>query len=54
MVYFSGDIYEGEWENDKRNGMGRHDFVKDNLGVYVGEFIEDKRTGKGRFFDRVK
>jgi hypothetical protein len=25
MAYFNNDIYEGEWENDKKNGKGRLD-----------------------------
>jgi hypothetical protein len=55
MVYFNGDLYEGNWENDKRNGKGRHEYGKDGaVGVYVGEFVDDKRNGRGRFFDAVK
>ncbi len=49
MVFFNGDIYEGFWENDKKNGKGRMIYI--NSGTYVGDFIEDKRNGKGRYYD---
>lgn len=55
MAYFNGELYEGTWENDKRNGKGRFEYGPDgSLGVYVGEFIDDKRNGKGRFYDALK
>jgi hypothetical protein len=55
MLYMNGDLYEGTWENDKRNGKGRFLYGQDgSLGVYVGEFLDDKRTGKGRYYDAVK
>lgn len=55
MIYFNGDLYEGNWENDKRNGKGRLLYGQDGcIGVYVGEFIDDKRNGKGRYYDAVK
>ena len=52
MIYFNGDIYEGSWELDKRNGKGRLKELK--VGVYVGEFSEDKKNGKGRLYDEAK
>ena len=52
MVNFAtGDSYEGERFNDKRNGLGRQE---KSTGVYIGDFVEDRRIGKGRFLDRVK
>ena len=55
MIYFNGDLYEGNWENDKRNGKGRLLYGQDGcIGVYVGEFLDDKRNGKGRYYDAVK
>ena len=52
MIYFNGDLFEGRWENDKKNGIGRLEYA--NLGVYTGDLVEDKRVGKGRFYDKVK
>ena len=52
MVYFNGDLYEGKWENDKKNGIGRLEYA--SLGVYCGELVEDKKAGKGRFYDKVR
>ena len=51
MIYFNGDLFEGKWENDKKNGIGRLEFAQ---GVYCGELVEDKKVGKGRFFDKLK
>lgn len=53
MVYFNEDIYEGEWENDKKNGKGRLEHINEGI-VYIGEFIEDKKTGKGRLYSKKK
>jgi hypothetical protein len=30
MFYFNGDIYEGEWLNDKRVGKGKISFSDDS------------------------
>ena len=51
MIYFdTGDIYEGEWEGDKKNGKGRQ-FYNQNQSWYVGDFVDDKKQGKGRMYD---
>ena len=46
MTHFNGEIYEGEWVNDKRNGKGNQTLP--NGEVYEGEFKDDKRHGKGK------
>jgi len=39
MVYKNGEIYEGEWANDKRNGKGVFTFPDDTS--YIGEWKDD-------------
>lgn len=52
MLYFNGDLYEGRWENDKRNGKGRFEYgLQGSFAVYIGDFIDDRRNGKGRYID---
>lgn len=46
MIYGSGDIYEGEFENGKEHGNGT--FRWKNGNVYEGEFVESKRHGWGK------
>ena len=47
ITYASGDIYVGEWKDNKRNGQGTITYV--NGATYVGEFKDDKRNGQGTF-----
>ena len=55
MTYANGDVYEGEWLDDKEEGKGMS-FVKllgtrtyANKEKYEGEWKEGKRNGKGKF-----
>jgi len=41
-----GDIYEGEWVNDKAHGIGVYKHY--NGATYKGEWIEDRQSGKGQ------
>ena len=45
-----GDVcdsyYEGEWQNNRRNGHGTHQYGNGDL--YVGQFIDAKRHGEGK------
>jgi hypothetical protein len=43
MAYYNGDVYEGYWENDKRNGKGRLEqvFITDH-----GETVRNLFIGK--------
>lgn len=48
----SGDRYEGEWRDGKRNGKGRQIYggrFPDGFGgdVYEGDWVQDKRHGQG-------
>ena len=48
----SGDRYEGEWKDGKRNGKGRQIYggrFPDGFGgdVYEGDWVQDKRHGQG-------
>ena len=41
----NGDLYEGEWKNNKKHGAGRYKFS--NGDVYEGEFKAGFKHGKG-------
>jgi hypothetical protein len=43
-----GDIYEGEWANDKANGKGT--YRHQNGATYNGEWKDDLQDGKGVVF----
>jgi hypothetical protein len=47
MVYSGGDVYDGYWKNDKRNGKG---ILISKLGTYFGEWKDDAKHGKGQFY----
>ena len=50
-TYANGDIYEGEWKNDKRNGTGTYTFGEGtNEGdVYTGDFKDNLYHGNGTY-----
>ena len=37
----NGDVYDGEYKDDKRNGRGKHTYA--NGDVYDGEWKDDKK-----------
>jgi len=39
MIYISGDIYEGEWLNDKKEGNGKYWYKNGN--IYTGDWKND-------------
>lgn len=45
MEYQSGEVYEGQWKEDRRCGKGATRFQNGDL--YEGEYQEDKREGMG-------
>jgi hypothetical protein len=42
-----GNIYEGEWLDDKKHGKGKMDFA--NGYKYTGDWVNDMATGEGIF-----
>lgn len=48
MYYANGDIYEGEWSNDMREGRGMLRLANNNR--YEGEWKQDKKNGNGKYF----
>lgn len=45
LIHADGDIYEGEWKDDKANGFGVYIHV--NGAKYEGEWLNDKQHGQG-------
>jgi hypothetical protein len=43
-----GNIYDGNWEDDKKHGKG--EFICANNDKYVGEFKNDIKSGYGTYF----
>ena len=41
--WLTGEVYEGEWREDKMNGYGK--FIHGNNDLYEGYFIDDKANG---------
>jgi hypothetical protein len=46
ILFPNGDLYVGQYKNNKRNGMGTYRYK--NGTFYTGEWVDNKRTGKGR------
>ncbi len=49
--YSNGDLYEGQWYNDKRNGKGKLSFGE--KGSFVGTFRDDEAYD-GKLIDRFE
>ena len=47
MYYYNGDVYEGEWHQDKRSGRGKYTFSSGQY--YEGQWKNDKKNGHGVF-----
>ena len=47
LTWPSGDVYEGNWIDDKMNGRGK--LVYSNGDTYDGDFLNDKRHGLGKY-----
>jgi len=42
----NGDIYEGEWSQDKVTGQGKYTWAEG--GEYEGEFLDEALHGQGK------
>jgi hypothetical protein len=45
MSYPNGDIYDGQWSHNKKNGYGVQKFAKGD--IYKGNWVNDKMHGQG-------
>lgn len=45
MTHANGDVYEGEWVDDKAHGFGT--FVDTEGAKYTGEWVNDMQHGYG-------
>jgi len=48
LIYKSGNLYEGEFKNDKRHGKGKITYTEYNITL-EGIWINDEKVGKGIF-----
>ena len=48
MHYNDGDYYNGNFEKDKRNGIGEMHY--NNHDYYNGSYIDDKKEGRGKYY----
>ena len=49
FVWKNGEKYEGNFENDLRNGFGVYTYSKEDAGDYhEGHWKDDKKSGKGK------
>ena len=44
-TYENGDVYEGDWSNDKRHGNGKYTFFA-NGDIHEGKWDNDKFISK--------
>jgi len=47
MYFPDGSVYSGQWDDDKKNGVGTYTYV--NGDTYEGQFKDDKRHGDGTY-----
>jgi hypothetical protein len=45
MTHANGDVYNGQWQDDKANGYGV--FIDVNNAKYEGYWYEDQQHGEG-------
>jgi hypothetical protein len=51
MTFTNGDVYEGDWMNDKAHVKGK--LTRANGDVYEGDFVSDTIQGKVEYTWRV-
>ena len=49
QLFANGDLYNGDWKDDKMQGKGGYYFMLENC-FYKGEFKQGELTGRGIFF----
>lgn len=54
LIHSDGDVYEGDWENDKgknyslRNvANGKGVYIHSDGATYEGDWVDDKQEGNG-------
>ena len=52
MFYSNGDIYEGGWVIDKKEGYGKLSIIINGI-EYVGNFKSDKFHGEGLYKNAI-
>lgn len=52
--YSNGDVYDGHWSKDKRDGFGRLEEASRKNSTYCGGWLQDKQHGYGVYDDRLK
>jgi len=50
-IYTNNIIFEGEYSNGKRNGIGK-EYYENNKIRFIGEYKNGKKNGKGEEIDR--
>lgn len=48
MVYPNGDVFEGEWLDNKAHGEGTYTYKK-SQDIYSGSWVNGKKHGQGRY-----
>ena len=51
LFYENGNTFEGEFENDEKNGFGVYIYLE-REEKYEGYYKNDKRNGKGKFYGK--
>ena len=46
MIYANGDVYNGEYKDDKSHGFGQYNHFYG--GIYKGNWLENKKNGQGK------
>lgn len=46
LIHSDGDIYDGEWQNDRNHGHGHYYHFKDGIN-FEGTWFEDTQSGSG-------
>ena len=43
MKYYTHHVYIGEWDRNRKNGIGRFTYAEGH--VYEGQWVDDRRQG---------